>query len=248
MIDQSHFINFKEYRNKNIKSMVDKILKEKNYCILKNFYSQKKSNNISKNIFKFINNSNNSLNDNLSPFIFSIKKRNLSKIKSDKIRKKKKIIECFVNFNKSSNDLFNCKELFKMSVTLRNNLYKLRKSNSINSIHKKKFITSTRFMIYPKDGGFLEKHTDANAAYKTRIFKKYYNIVINLTKINKNFCSGGAFIIMNKKKINLEQFLNPGDALIYNEKILHGVDKILDNKKRNQGKISAITTFYKILK
>jgi hypothetical protein len=246
MIDESQFINLKNYRNRNIKFIVDKILKEKNYCILKNFYSQKKSINISKNIFKFIKDPRNNLNDSLNPKNFSIKKRDLSKIKSDKKNKKKMVIECFVNFNNKNKDIFNCRELFKMSVDLRNILYGFKKRKKINAIHKKKFITATRFMIYPHNGGFLEKHTDANGAYKTKIFKKYYNIVISLTKINKNFCSGGAFTIINKKKINLEQFLNPGDALIYNEKILHGVDKIICQKKRKQGKISAITNFYNI--
>ncbi len=246
MIDRSYFVNYQKAKNKNLKNEIDKCLKKNSFCILKNFFSEKKTIKISDKIFKFVDNSGNKLDDILDPQNFSIRRRDLSKIKSDKIKKKKKIIECFVNFNKKNKDIFNCKELFEMSVNLRNILYGFKKNKNINAIYKKKFITATRFMIYPHNGGFLEKHTDANGAHKTKIFKKYYNIVVSLTKIKKNFSSGGAFIILKKKKLNLEKFLSPGSALIYNEKIPHGVDKIICQRKKKQGKISAITNFYNI--
>ncbi len=246
MINRSYFVNYQKTQNKDLKDKIDKCLKINNFCIIKNFFSEKKSIRISDEIFKFVKDPENKLNDLLNPQNFSIKRRDLSKIKSDKIKKKKKIIECFVNFNKKNKDIFNCKELFKMSVDLRNVLYGFKKSKKINTIHKKKFITATRFMIYPHNGGFLEKHTDANGANKTKIFKKYYNIVVSLTKTKKNFSSGGSFIIFKQKKFNLEKFLFPGDALVYNEKIPHGVDKIICHKINKQGKISAITNFYNI--
>ena len=87
-------------------------------------------------------------------------------------------------------------------------------------------------MYYKSGTGFLDSHYDKKAGeYTKKKFGKYFQILATITKKGDDFKLGGGTIYPKNKKIIIDDYLNYGDVLIYNEKLKHGVDKIVANKK-----------------
>ena len=86
------------------------------------------------------------------------------------------------------------------------------------------FIAS-RFQQYPSAGGFLSAHRDLAAikSAKKLGINLYYNCLLLMTKKNKDYKSGGGFVVKNKKIIDYETIADVGDVLIYNSSTIHGV-------------------------
>ena len=68
------------------------------------------------------------------------------------------------------------------------------------------------------------------------------------SKNEGDFQEGGAYIIHDKKKLNIEDHINSGDVLVYNGEIMHGVDDVdpfmpFDTQKI-EGRVVALVTIY----
>ena len=98
-----------------------------------------------------------------------------------------------------------------------------------------------RVIQYPIGGGFLHRHNDKDPEnLDTQI-----NLLIPITsktngKISKfkTFNKGGLYYFFNKKKINIENFVNSGDLIFHNLNIDHGVNSIDDDKKLELNKLT----------
>ncbi len=239
MIEKKTILNFSKLDN-NFKKKCEITIKQNNFCIIRNFLSTQKilksKNKIFKKFFTF------KPNTKLNPLNNSYEHRKI--LEKNKI--KKNVIEIF-NPDRDR-DIYELRKLFNEMTKLRNLLLGLPLKKKFFIYKDKKYFTSNRIMYYRSDEGFLESHFDKKAGnYTKQKFGKYYQILTALTKKGNDFKSGGGVIFKGKKKIFIDDYLNYGDVLIYNEKLKHGVDKIIsNNKEKNKGRISVLVTFYKI--
>lgn len=238
MID-SATIKFTELNNKFRKDCEKKISKY-NFCIIKNFLNVEQILKSKKIIFKkFLKLSKNS---KLNPSFNSYEFRKIT----DKNKINKNVIEIF---NPDSDvDLYNLRKSFGKMVNLRNLLLGLSFKKRTFKYKDENYFTSNRIMYYKSGQGFLGSHYDKKAGTFTKQrFGKYFQIIANISKKGDDYKSGGGIIFFKKKKLYVDNYLNNGDVLIYNEKLKHGVEKVIPFKKEKKGRISILVTFYKKL-
>ena len=83
------------------------------------------------------------------------------------------------------------------------------------------------FRSYPNNTGFLGMHTDP---LTIRVISG-----IIMSKKGEDFDSGGLFFLKNNKPLNIENFLDVGDIVLFYPTLKHGVETIKNknpNKKR----------------
>ena len=118
-------------------------------------------------------------------------------------------------------------KILKDLVFLRDEILGLKKNkHHIYSYKNKKFYNLKKILHYPVGGGFMNKHVDSfnNEGYP--------NFLVHLTKRGKeNFQNGGSYYEINKKFIDVENILEPGDVYAHSINTLHGVSTIDINKK-----------------
>ncbi len=81
-------------------------------------------------------------------------------------------------------------------------------------------ITVPSVQQYPRGGGYMQEHRDPDVGQK---------VIVNLTlsKFSEDFQVGGTFFRDEQgEKIYVDPLVNPGDALVFPPKIVHGVDPI----------------------
>tara|TARA_B100000902_G_C27302887_1_gene913824 strand:- start:1859 stop:2593 length:735 start_codon:yes stop_codon:yes gene_type:complete len=238
MIQKNAILKFSKLDSK-FKKDCENVIKKHNFCIVKNFLDVNKLLLSKKKIFdkftKF------SVKSKLDPSFNSYEHR--------KIVNKKKINKNVIEiFNPSTDkDIYNLRKSFKKMISLRNLLLGLPVKKNSFVYKNEKYFTSNRIMLYKSGDGFLGSHYDKKAGdYTKQKFGKYFQILANITKKGDDYKSGGGTIYLKNKKVLIDDYLNYGDVLIYNEKLKHGVDKVLSNKKnKKKGRISILVTFYK---
>ena len=112
--------------------------------------------------------------------------------------------------------------------------------------------TSSRVQYYPSGGGFMASHKDNRASNISKLskIKNYIQIIFNMTEKKIDYKSGGAFIINNNKRILVDNFTKPGDILVYNGLVEHGVATIdsekplNDDRKLLNGRLVLLANFY----
>jgi hypothetical protein len=238
MIQKTATLKFSKLDSK-FKRDCESIIKKNNFCIIKNFLDSKKISLVKKKIFdkftKF------SANTKLNPSFNSYEHRKIV----DKKKIKKDVIEIF---NPSTDkDIYNLRKSFKKMIDLRNLLLGLPIKKNSFTHNNEKYFTSNRIMFYKSGNGFLGSHYDKKAGdYTKQKFGKYFQILANITKKGDDYKSGGGTIYLKNKKVLIDDYLDYGDVLVYNEKLKHGVDKVLSSKiNKNKGRISILVTFYK---
>ena len=84
---------------------------------------------------------------------------------------------------------------------------------------------------YPNNTGHTESHShDTN---NQRII-----ISIYMSKVKKDYSSGGTYFFKNKKKINVEKYIDVGDVGLFYGTLKHGVDKAkIDDKIKASNKL-----------
>jgi hypothetical protein len=118
-------------------------------------------------------------------------------------------------------------DLFRM-INQRWNIFKLLGGRDEkfgrNTTPKDGYIDRIQLVKYPGGSGYLSAHQDPT--HNQRLFISGY-----LSKIGKDFNAGGFWALSedNRRK-NLESYLNPGDMGCGYANIIHGVDKIDDDK------------------
>ncbi len=238
MIQKTAIIKFSKLNSK-FKRDCESIIKKNNFCIIKNFLDSKKISLVKKKIFKKFTKL--SVKSKLDPSCNSYEYRKIT----DKKKIKKDVIEIF---NPSTDkDLYNLRKSFKKMINLRNLLLGLPVKKNSFVHNNEKYFTSNRIMFYKSGNGFLGSHYDKKAGdYTKQKFGKYFQILANITKKGDDYKSGGGTIYLKNKKILIDDYLDYGDVLVYNEKLRHGVDKIIPYKKnKKKGRISILVTFYK---
>ena len=93
-----------------------------------------------------------------------------------------------------------------------------------------------RMIQYPTGGGFLSSHNDREYLFP----KQMVNVLVPFSKKSKNkirhfptFKDGGLFYVKNKKKLDIEKFIDVGDLIFHNQKIEHGVSSVDPDKNFN---------------
>lgn len=227
--------------DKKLKLAVEEKINKHKYCVVRGLFQKSEIKKINKKIFLKLNKKKNNYKNKLNPLKNSFEFKFLKK--SDKV--KKYAVEIFNPF--VDKDIYGLHGTFKKLIKIRNLLYSIKNlSLEKYKFNKQNFFTSNRVLIYPSNKGFIEQHYDNNAAsYTLGKFQKYFQVILNLSKKNVDFDYGGSTIYTKKKKVNLDNFLDYGDVLIYNQKIKHGVDLIRSRQSKKKGKISVLVTFYK---
>ena len=78
---------------------------------------------------------------------------------------------------------------------------------------------------YPPNMGFMSPHIDG---YNKEIM---LNITFNLTFKNLDFEKGGIQLVKNDKLVNLDDLVQPTDALLFDGNLKHGVEKIVSKNQ-----------------
>lgn len=142
----------------------------------------------------------------------------------------------FCEWNKNVNFY----KVIKPVIQIRNILSKVEKEgyfyNNLIPYQKKKinkkeiFCDLIRMLQYPTGGGFLSQHDDVDPKYPEKIV----NAILTITSRRKNkkntklnsYERGGLYFIKNKKKMNVEDMMDPGDLILFDSKIPHGVNSV----------------------
>lgn len=228
--------------NNNLKYACEEYLNKYNFCVIRNFLDNDNLISSKKLIFKKLSKFNN--NSKLDPLRNSYEHR---KIKG-KNKIKKNVIEIFNP--DTDKDIYKLRNSFRKMINLRNLLLGLPKYKKTFTHKNQNYFTSNRIMYYQSNEGYLDSHYDKKAGdYTKQKFGKYFQILASLTKKGEDYNFGGGIIFQKNKKIFIDNYLNYGDILIYNEKLKHGVDKVIaKNNKYSKGRISILVTFYKKFK
>lgn len=147
-----------------------------------------------------------------------------------------------------SQDIYNLRSIFKKFCGLRNQFLNYRYDYATKKVEKKIW-SATRILQYPKGGGHMSCHKDfvvKKVNKKNKI--KFYQFILNMSQLGKDFKKGGAYIKKNNRIIYLEKFLKSGDILVYDGSSNHGVyevdpDSKLEMSKLN-GRVILMNSFY----
>jgi len=96
---------------------------------------------------------------------------------------------------------------------------------------KKIYCDFIRMLQYPAGGGFLSAHDDYDPHYPKKIINA---ILIVTSKVKKRsndsfetYKDGGLyFVTKNGKKVNVEDTAKSGDVVLFDQKIIHGVNSV----------------------
>lgn len=147
-----------------------------------------------------------------------------------------------------SPDIYKLRSIFKKFCGLRNQFLNYRYDYATEKVEKKIW-SATRILQYPKGGGHMSCHKDfvVNKINKKNKIK-FYQFILNMSQLGKDFKRGGAYIKKNKKIIYLEKFLKSGDILVYNGSSDHGVYEVDPNHKiemsKLNGRVILMNSFY----
>lgn len=82
------------------------------------------------------------------------------------------------------------------------------------------FVARVDINHYPIGGGYMSQHIDA-----VNKFNPIQTLISGTTK-SKEYTSGGVYAVIDNQKIFLDDFMQKGDLLIFDQSIPHGVDYI----------------------
>ena len=139
-----------------------------------------------------------------------------------------------------------CREL----IVLRNRLSDISDDFCLNGPENGLF-SATRIHQFPSGGGFLQLHRDRDGeiATKEASLPCFLHPLLICSKKGRDFENGGGIIKYNNEILFYEDTLEPGDVVIYNGRVEHGVynvdaNKTLDLTKFN-GRSSLLVSLFK---
>ena len=77
---------------------------------------------------------------------------------------------------------------------------------------------------YPAGSGRMFAHTD------TKSSKLLLSCMCNLTFKEEHFQEGGLYLMIENKKVYIDDLMTPTSLIFYNGNLVHGVDKIVSSK------------------
>ena len=147
-----------------------------------------------------------------------------------------------------SPDIYYLRTIFKRFCGLRNQFLNYSYDYATRKVEGKIW-SATRILQYPKGGGHMSCHKDfvVNKVNKKNKIK-FYQFILNMSQLGKDFKKGGAYIKKNNQIIYLEKFLKSGDILVYNGTSNHGVYEIDPDHKiemsKLNGRVILMNSFY----
>jgi hypothetical protein len=148
-----------------------------------------------------------------------------------------------------SEDIFGLHDVFSRMIVVRNTL--LDKPTPYASTEKEDGLwTASRLQHYPVGGGFMSAHVDelvVNAVSTAEL--EHVQLLLIITQKGVDYQRGGGFTIKDGQFIDVEQFCELGDVVVYDSRMPHGVDTIdpqvrLDIESAD-GRVVAFVTLYK---
>ncbi len=148
-------------------------------------------------------------------------------------------------------NIYQMHDIFRQLIAVRNKLMGKPISFASDTIEEGLW-TAARIHQYPVGGGFIQGHKDrTQAAVAKQAQLNYYQVFAILSQKGEDFESGGGFIEHQGKRIIIDDYISPGDIVIYDGSSLHGVEDIDPHKVLDletvSGRLSAFVSLYKNL-
>ena len=130
---------------------------------------------------------------------------------------------CFFNWNRNPDEISEILKISKKISSFRNELIGL-KSNYGSFIEDSNYIQYCSLSLYPKNGGFLQKHCDGHYQ-ESKLSLLHFKI--ELTHKNSDYEEGG-FYFWDKSgnEICISTKLNPGDVFFFDGSLNHEIKPI----------------------
>jgi len=126
-------------------------------------------------------------------------------------------------------DIYGMRDIFKRLISFRNHLYSLPGDFTVNGVEDGMW-SAARINHYPRGGGFMAYHADTGTANIARHLglSQYIQVLLIMSIKGKDFSEGGAYIadMHERKPIFYEDGCQPGDIMIYDGRVVHGVAEI----------------------
>lgn len=248
-------MNFIVYKSKNEKIFLKKVLqtlKKKHFCIIKNFHSVKHH----QKIIDFFKNKFEPNKDVRLTGPRRLSQGDYQRIDIGNSYKNPRFIRTiYVNEQLKKNKIFF--KNIEPIVMIRNYVSKIKKfknfyptAESISkNLDKKKYIFCdfVRMIQYPLGGGFLAEHHDHDIYYCKGIYQALLPLTVKKLKNKKNnfatYDTGGLYLkIKNKKKIFIDDYIRASDLLLFDPKLLHGINSVDPTKKLNLNNLNGRLT------
>lgn len=148
-------------------------------------------------------------------------------------------------------DIYQMHDIFKQLIIVRNKLMG-KPINFASDTVEDGLWTAARIHQYPVGGGFIQAHQDrTQATVSEQAHLNYYQVFAILSQKGEDFEQGGGFIEHEGNRIVLDDYISPGDIIIYDGSTLHGVEDIDPHKVLDletiSGRLSAFVSLYKDL-
>ena len=148
-------------------------------------------------------------------------------------------------------DIYQMHDIFKQLIAIRNKLMS-KPINFASDTIEEGLWTAARIHQYPVGGGFIQGHKDrTQAAVANQAELNYYQVFAILSQKGEDFERGGGFIENEGKRIIIDDYISPGDVVIYDGSSHHGVEDIDPHKVLDletfSGRLSTFVSLYKNL-
>jgi hypothetical protein len=149
-------------------------------------------------------------------------------------------------------DIYKMHDSYRLLMEVRNLLLGKTRDYAVERIEDDGMWSATRLHQYPIGGGYFSGHRDVvliDVAQKNDL--NFYQVILNMTKKGKDFERGGAYVVVNDQKINLDEVFEVGDIIVYYASTFHGVDEIDPHRRLDlntiNGRLTAFVSLYKAL-
>lgn len=130
---------------------------------------------------------------------------------------------CSFKWNRTPSSISNIIRTSNILSRLRNIIINMEQ-NAGEFIEDNNYITYTSLSLYPKNGGFLNKHRDA---HPTTDEPSVIHCKFELTHKGKDYSEGGFYIIDRQgKEINISEIAHPRDAILFDGTLFHEIKPI----------------------
>tara|TARA_A100001011_G_C14287455_1_gene834488 strand:- start:758 stop:1540 length:783 start_codon:yes stop_codon:yes gene_type:complete len=213
-------------------------LSRNSFCIIKNIIDKKDINFM----FKLFKKRFNSINEKRVSGPWKFKMKDFRRLDLGDSYKNSRFSRCitFCEWNNKNQKFY---KTVNPIINIRNILSDVKKEdyfykNLIPYKNKKKndqiFCDFVRMLQYPTGGGFLAQHDDFDQNYPEKIVNAILTITSRRKKKNSKFSTyhrGGLYFIKNNKRFNVEDLMQSGDLIVFDQRIPHGVSSIDPHKK-----------------
>ena len=152
-----------------------------------------------------------------------------------------------------ADDAFQMRAMFIRLAQLRNRLIDKPHDFAIDQVSNEGFWTASRIQHYPSGGGFFAEHRDAVLSQQTQQagLADFLQIILLLTERGIDYQTGGAYVVNQGERVDLEGLYGCGDVLLYDGRSVHGVDDIDMGEpfalRSGQGRVVALASLYEDL-